>query len=108
MTGMMQWLPIDKRAVEERGALERSAADGAFAPSRRPGDGEIALSAAMRVRRMASELMTDLGYPSKINAERTFPTVPRDEGRPAAEAFLAAHAEDLGHRSSLDIARLLV
>ena len=31
----------------------------------------------------------------------------RDEGRRAADAFLAAHGKDLGHRSTLDIDRLL-
>jgi NTE family protein len=31
----------------------------------------------------------------------------RDEGRGAAEAFLATHGEDLGRRSSLDLDALL-
>jgi NTE family protein len=31
----------------------------------------------------------------------------RDEGRRAAEAFLATHGADLGKRSTLDIDRLL-
>jgi NTE family protein len=52
--------------------------------------------------------MVSLGYSSKLNAEWEFLTMLRDEGRRAAEAFLAAHAEDLGHRSTLDIDRLLV
>jgi NTE family protein len=73
-----------------------------------PGNGEGALWAAMRVHRVASDLMVSLGYSSKLNAEWEFLTMLRDEGRRAAEAFLAAHAEDLGHRSTLDIDRLLV
>jgi NTE family protein len=31
----------------------------------------------------------------------------RDEGRRSAEAFLDAHGEDLGHRSSFDLDILL-
>jgi NTE family protein len=31
----------------------------------------------------------------------------RDEGRGAAEAFLTAHSEDLGRRSSFDLDALL-
>jgi NTE family protein len=31
----------------------------------------------------------------------------RDEGRRAADAFLAAHGKNLGHRSTVDIDQLL-
>src|SRR6201999_2366606 len=59
-----------------------------------PGSGEGALWAGMRIHRVASDAMADLGYSSKLNAEWAFLTMLRDEGRRAAEAFLAAHGED--------------
>lgn len=62
--------------------------------------------AEMRIHRVTSDMMTDLGYSSKLNAEWEFLTMLRDEGRRAAEAFYAAHKDDLGKRSSLDIAEL--
>jgi NTE family protein len=72
-----------------------------------PGSGEGALWAGMRIHRVASEMMTDLGYSSKLNAEWDFLTMLRDEGRRAADAFLAEHRDNLGKRSTLDIDRLL-
>jgi NTE family protein len=72
-----------------------------------PGDCEGALWAAMRIHRVASDAMVDLGYSSKLNAEWDFLCMLRDEGRRSAEAFLAAHGEDLGRRSSLDLDALL-
>jgi NTE family protein len=51
--------------------------------------------------------MVELGYSSKLNAEWEFLTMLRDEGRRSAEAFLTAHAADLGRRSSLDLDVLL-
>jgi NTE family protein len=51
--------------------------------------------------------MVDLGYSSKLNAEWEFLTMLRDEGRRSAEAFLSAHAADIGRRSSLDLDMLL-
>jgi predicted acylesterase/phospholipase RssA len=41
------------------------------------------------------------------NAEWTFLTMLRDEGRHSANAFLAAHGADLGARSTLDIDALI-
>jgi NTE family protein len=61
----------------------------------------------MRIHRIASEQMTALGYSSKLNAEWQFLCMLRDEGRRAAAAFLAAHGDDLGRRSSLDLDLLL-
>jgi NTE family protein len=61
----------------------------------------------MRIHRVASATMTDLGYSSKLNAEWEFLSMLRDEGRRSAEAFLAAHAADLGARSTLDLDALL-
>jgi NTE family protein len=72
-----------------------------------PGDCEGALWASMRIHRVASDAMADLGYSSKLNAEWDFLRMLREEGRAAAEAFLAAHGEDLGRRSSLDLDLLL-
>jgi NTE family protein len=66
-------------------------------------DDEGARWAAMRVHRITSEVMTTLGYSSKLNAEWAFLTMLRDEGRKAADAFFAAHRDDLGKRSTLDI-----
>jgi NTE family protein len=72
-----------------------------------PGDCEGASWAAMRIHRIASEQMVTLGYSSKLNAEWEFLCMLRDEGRRSAEAFLAAHGEDLGRRSSFDLDSLL-
>jgi len=68
-----------------------------------PGNTEGARWAAMRIHRIASSMMTDLGYSSKLNAEWTFLTLLRDEGRHAAENFLETYALDLGVRSTLDL-----
>jgi NTE family protein len=70
-------------------------------------DDEGARWAAMRIHRIASDAMTDLGYSSKLNAEWKFLTMLRDEGRSSAGAFLDAHGDDLGRRSSLDLDSLL-
>jgi len=72
-----------------------------------PGNCEGALWARMRVHRIASAVMTDLGYSSKLNAEWDFLTFLRDEGRRAADNFLRAHGHDLGRRSTLDFQGLL-
>jgi NTE family protein len=70
-------------------------------------DSEVAHWARMRVHLIRSDMMVDLGSSSKLNAEWAFLGLLRDEGRRAAEAFLAAHGNDLGQRSTLDIDRLL-
>jgi NTE family protein len=72
-----------------------------------PGASEGAQWAGMRIHRVSSEAMVELGYSSKLNAEWDFLSMLRDEGRRSAEAFLAAHAADLGRRSSLDLDILL-
>ncbi len=72
-----------------------------------PLDGEGARWAGMRIHRVASDVMLDLGYSSKLNAEWAFLTMLRDRGRAAADAFLAAHRDDLGRRSSLELDSLL-
>jgi NTE family protein len=72
-----------------------------------PGNSEGAQWAGMRIHRVASELMTELGASSKLNAEWEFFSLLHDEGRRSAQAFLEAHAFDLGRRSSLDLDVLL-
>jgi NTE family protein len=81
------------------GALLRQVAD--------PGKGEGAAWANMRVHRISSEIMLELGYSSKLLTEWPFFTMLRDEGRKAADEFLAAHKEDLGVRSTLDLDAML-
>jgi NTE family protein len=67
------------------------------------GDSEGARWAGMRIHRIASSMMTELGYSSKLNAEWEFFCMLRDEGRRCAHAFLNDHAQDLGYRSTLDL-----
>ena len=72
-----------------------------------PGSGEGARWAGMRTHRIMTDMMNDLGYSSKLNGERAFLMVLREEGRRAADAFLAAHADDLGCRTTADLDVLL-
>jgi NTE family protein len=72
-----------------------------------PGDSEGAQWAGMRIHRVASEMMAELGASSKLNAEWEFFSLLHDEGRRSAHVFLEAHASDLGHRSTLDLDILL-
>jgi NTE family protein len=68
---------------------------------------EGALWAAMRIHRVASDVVVGLGYSSKLNAEWDFLCMLRDAGRTAAAAFLVTHGQDLGRRSSFDLDALL-
>jgi NTE family protein len=61
----------------------------------------------MGIHRIASDVMMELGYSSKLNAEWDFLIMLRNEGRRGAEAFLSTHGDDLGSRSSLDLNPLL-
>ena len=73
-----------------------------------PGNREGARWAQMRIHRVASAMMIDLGYSSKLNAEWEFLTMLRDEGRRrSAEEFLTVHAADIGVRSTLDLDSLM-
>jgi hypothetical protein len=72
-----------------------------------PGNSEGAQWAGMRIHRIGSEMLTELGASSKLNAEWEFFTLLHDEGRRAAQMFLETHAMDLGSRSTLDIDSLL-
>lgn len=69
--------------------------------------GPLGVLARMRLHRITSDVMTDLGYSSKLLAEWGFFTMLRDAGRRAADEFLAAHGDDLGKRSSLDLNSML-
>lgn len=70
-------------------------------------DAEAAGWARMRVHRIASDIMLELGYSSKLNSEWAFLTKLRDAGRQAADDFLRDHGNDLGVRSSFDIDALI-
>jgi NTE family protein len=72
-----------------------------------PGNSEGAQWAKMRIHMIRNDAMGKLGYSSKLNAEWSFLTMLRDEGRRSADAFLAAHRDDIGKRSSLDLDQLL-
>ena len=90
-----------ERGVVQRRAAEGTAHDGAAAPGRRSGDGEGARWAQhAHPPDHAATCMDELGYSSKLNAEWEFLSMLRDEGRRAAEAFLATHGDDLGKRST--------
>jgi len=70
-----------------------------------PGNSEGARWAKMRIHRISTQMMKELGYSSKLNAEWEFLTMLRDEGRAAAESFLDTHGSDIGLRSTLDLDR---
>ena len=72
-----------------------------------PGDREGAQWASMRIHRIASDFMTELGASSKLNAEWEFFSLLHEEGRRSADTFLKAHASDLGQHSTLDLDVLL-
>jgi NTE family protein len=72
-----------------------------------PGTSEGARWAGMRIHRIASATMTELGYSSKLNAEWDFFVMLRNEGRRSAQSFIDAHGVDLGVRSTLDLDGLL-
>jgi NTE family protein len=71
------------------------------------GNTEGARWAGMRVHLVRNPTMLELGYSSKLNAEWALLSMLRDEGRRAAERFLAEHGGDLGRRSTADLDRLL-
>lgn len=72
-----------------------------------PGHAEGARWARMRLHMIGSDIMVSLGHSSKLNAEWPFLTMLRDEGRRAADAFLAEHSEAVGRNSTVDIDKLL-
>jgi NTE family protein len=72
-----------------------------------PGHGEGARWAGMRTHRIMSDALAGFGASSKLNAEWAFVSLLKEEGRRSADAFLAAHGEDLGKHSSADLDVLL-
>ena len=71
------------------------------------GGGEGANWARMRMHIVTNNVMQDLGYSSKLNAEWAFLTMLRDEGRKAAQLFLDEHGDAIGKRSSLNFDKLI-
>lgn len=71
------------------------------------GGGEGAAWARMRIHRIATDAMLDLGASSKMISEWPFLCKLRDEGRRSAQAFIDAHKGDIGKRSTLDLDALL-
>lgn len=80
-------------------AIMRKVADAGHAEGSRWG--------SMRLHRIASDIMLDLGSSSKMNAEWAFLTMLRDKGREAADAFLQEHGNDIGQRPSFDLDELI-
>jgi len=72
-----------------------------------PGDEEGKKWAGMRVHQVANEFLIAFDASSKLIAEWDFFCMLRDEGRRAAEAFLAHNADALGRRSTLELDTLL-
>ncbi|MFO4987215.1 hypothetical protein RCK87_26085, partial [Salmonella enterica subsp. enterica serovar 1,4,[5],12:i:-] len=61
-----------------------------------PGNGEARYWKEMRLHRITSDIMVDLGHSSKLNAEWDFLKMLFDEGRRAAEDFGRTHIQDIG------------
>ena len=72
-----------------------------------PGHGEGARWAGMRMHRIMSDALTEFGASSKLNAESAFLSLLKEEGRKSADGFIAAHGEDIGKRSTVDLDVLL-
>ena len=72
-----------------------------------PGHGEGARWAEMRTHRIMTDRLAEFGASSKFNDELDFLLMLKAEGRRSAEEFLAAHADDIGTRSTADIDVLL-
>jgi NTE family protein len=72
-----------------------------------PGNGEGARWAGMRTHTIMSDQLAQFGASSKFNAELDFLMLLKAEGRRSTEEFLAAHAADIGTRSTADIDVLL-
>src|SRR5262249_50717083 len=72
-----------------------------------PDNSESAKWAGMRIHRISSDVMVELGYSSKLNADWEFLCMLRDEGRRAGDAFLRAAHDDLGGRPTFALDELL-
>ncbi|CAG9217656.1 Alpha/beta hydrolase [Paraburkholderia tropica] len=62
--------------------------------------------ATMRLHRVHSDMLVALGSSSKLNAEWSFMTMLRDEGRRNADAFLASDGAQLGVTSTFTLDEL--
>jgi NTE family protein len=71
------------------------------------GNSEGALWAEMRIHLVRNEIMSELGYSSKLNAEWDFISMLHREGRRAADTFLSDNGDNIGKRSSVDLDVLL-
>ncbi len=72
-----------------------------------PLDGEGRLWTEMRIHRISSPKMVELGYSSKLNAEEAFLTMLFEEGRRCAEAFGREQGRWIGVKSTFDVDSLL-
>jgi NTE family protein len=72
-----------------------------------PGHSEGARWAQMRTHRIMTDMLTELGASSKLNAEWSFISMLHAEGRRTASEFLDQHGNDLGVRSTADLDVLL-
>ncbi len=70
-------------------------------------DSEACDWARMRVHIVRNPVMNTLDFSSKFNAEWDFVSMLREEGRKAAELFLADHGHDIGRASTIDFDKLL-
>ena len=75
--------------------------------SANPDSREGARWASMRLHRISSHLLAELGYSSKLNAEWDFLTMLHAKGREAAETFHHEHQDKLGETSTLDLDELM-
>jgi NTE family protein len=72
-----------------------------------PGAGEGARWARMLMHSIHTDRLAEFGASSKLNAERAFLAMLKEEGRRSADAFLAKNGDDLGKRSTADLDVLL-
>lgn len=72
-----------------------------------PGNSEGRRWAEMRLHRISSDMMMELGASSKLNAEWAFLEMLRDEGRRVTGEFGARHREDIGVRPTFHFESLL-
>ena len=72
-----------------------------------PGSGEGTRWAQMRMHRIMTDMLTQFGASSKLNAEWEFIAMLRSEGRRAAADFLDVDGKYLGKRSTADLDALL-
>jgi NTE family protein len=72
-----------------------------------PGTGEGTRWAQMRMHRIMTDMLTQFGASSKLNAEWEFIAMLRSEGRRAAGDFLDTNGKYLGKRATADLDALL-